>query len=178
MNITRLACSVPLAAFVAAIVSTTPGISAQPNLALTAKISVSSQQDGFPKTNAIDGDRRTEWAGNDGHPWITLRWKEPVTVGRIVVRDRADPGSKAQGGKLLFGDAGNSVAPRTLDVDDIQPGGAPCEVRFEPRRVRWLRLDLFMARGPHPGLAEFEVYADGGAMPAPAKAVYPRRAHW
>ncbi len=143
------------------------------NLAMAAEVSVSSQQDGFPKANAIDGDRRTEWAGNEGHPWITLRWKEPVMVGRIVLRDRADPANKAQGGKLLFGDEGNSPAACTLDVDDVPPGGARCEVRFPPRRVSWLRFDLFTARGPHPGLAEIEVYADGGPRPKPATVRYP-----
>jgi hypothetical protein len=175
MNLTRLACSALLAAVLAAPTLATSSISAaEPaNLALKAEVSVSSQQDGFSKANAIDSNRRSEWGSNDLHPWITLRWKEPVTVGRIVVRDRADTGSRAQGGKLLFGDEGDSAEPRTLDIDDIPPGGEPGEVRFEPRRVRWLRLDLFMARGPHPGLAEFEVYADGGKMPEPAKPTYP-----
>ena len=96
-----------------------------------------------------------------------------MTVGRIVLRDRADTASKAQGGKLLFGDGGDSCKGRTLDVDDIPPGSAPCEVRFEPRKVNSLRLDLFTARGPHPGLAEIEVYADGGARPKPARVRYP-----
>ena len=167
MNITRLAPSVSLAAVLAAIACATPASSAAApaNLALTAEVSVSSQQDGFPKANAIDGNRRTAWASNDGRPWIMLRWKEPVTIGRIVLCDRIDPGSRAQGGKILFGD--EQEQRTALDVD-IPTGGEPAEVRFEPRKVRCLRLDLFSARGPHAGLAEIEVYADGGAMPKPA----------
>ena len=137
------------------------------NLAAAAEVSVSSEQDGFPKANAIDGNRSTEWASSGPHPWIKLQWKEPLQVGRLVLCDRADPANRAQGGKVLFSDGS------TLDVDDIPPGGAPCEVRFEPRTVRWLRLDLFSARGKNPGLAEIEVYADGGEMPKPAPASYP-----
>ena len=137
------------------------------NLARAAEVSVSSQQNGFPKAHAIDGNRSTEWASTGGHPWIKLQWKEPVKVGRLVLCDRADPANRAQGGKVLFSDGS------TLDVDDIPPGGAPCEVRFEPRTVSWLRLDLFSARGRNPGLAEIEVYSDGGELPKPAPASYP-----
>ncbi len=120
---------------------------AEANLARAAVVSVSSAQSGFPKANAIDGDHATEWAANGSHPWIKLQWKEPVKVGRLVLRDRANSANRAQGGKLLFGDGS------TLDVDDIPLGGAPCDVRFEPRTVTWLRLDLFSARGqqPRPG---------------------------
>jgi hypothetical protein len=149
-----------------------PSPASKANLALTAEVIVSSQQDGFPKTNAIDGDRHTEWAVNDGRPWIVLRWKEPVTVGRVVLCDRAAAGSKAQGGKILFGDAGAQQG-KTVDVEDIPVGGAPLEVRFEPRKIHWLRLDLFSARGPHPGLAEIAVYADGETMHKPATVHYP-----
>jgi hypothetical protein len=88
-------------------------------------------------------------------------------VGRIVLCDRADPASRAQGGKVLFSDGS------TLDVDDIPPGGAPCEVRFKPRTVSWLRLDLFSARGKNPGLAEIQVYADSGELPKPVPASCP-----
>jgi hypothetical protein len=137
------------------------------NLAGAARVSVSSQQSGFPATNAIDGNRSTEWASSEGQPWIKLEWKEPVTVGRLVLCDRANRENRAQGGKLLFSDGG------TLDVDDIPPGGAPCTVRLEPRRVKWLRLDLFSARGAHPGLAELEVYSEGGEPPKPAPTMYP-----
>ncbi|MGO8748228.1 MAG: family 43 glycosylhydrolase [Thermoguttaceae bacterium] len=139
----------------------------QGNLASAAEVNVSSEQNGFPKTNAVDGNRSTEWASSDGHPWIALRWKEPLQVGRLVLCDRADPANRAQGGKVLFGDGS------ALDVDDIPPGGAPCEVRFEPRTVRWLRLDLFSARGANPGLAEIQVYSDGGKPPKPPPAIYP-----
>ena len=114
-----------------------PSQASRGNLASAAEVSVSSEQNGFPKAHAIDGNRSTEWASTGGHPWIALRWKEPLRVGRFVLCDRADPANRAQGGKVLFSDGS------TLDVDDIPPGGAPCEVRFEPRTVRWLRLDLF-----------------------------------
>ena len=60
-----------------------------------------------------------------------------------------------------------------MDVEDIPIGGAPCEVRFEPRKVSWLRLDLFSARGPHPGLAEIGVYADGATTHKPATVHHP-----
>jgi hypothetical protein len=137
------------------------------NLASAAEVSVSSEQKGFPKAHAIDGDRSTEWASSDGHPWIALQWKEPVNVGRLVLCDRAEPANRAQGGKVLFSDGS------TLDVDDIPPGGAPWEVRFTSRTARWLRLDLFSARGKNPGLAEIQVYSDGAKMPKPVPASYP-----
>ena len=144
-----------------------PSQASKANLAGAAEVSVSSQQNGFPKAHAIDGNRGTEWASTGGHPWIALHWKEPLKVGRLVLCDRADRANRAQGGKVLFSDGS------TLDVDDIPPGGAPCEVRFEPRTVTWLRLDLFSARGKNPGLAEIEVYSDGGEIPKPVPASYP-----
>ena len=137
------------------------------NLAKTAEVTVSSEQKGFPKANAIDGDCTTEWGGEEKYPWIKLEWKEPVRVGRIVFRDRVHSVGKAQGGKLLFSDG------VTLDVDDIPHGGAPREVRIEPKTVTSLRFDLFSAIGANPGLAEIEVYADGGAPPKSAKVAHP-----
>jgi hypothetical protein len=136
------------------------------NLAKDATVVVSSEMPRFPKEDLIDGNRTTEWASNDVHPWVKLQWKEPVKIGRLVICDRADAANKAQGGKLLFSDG------RTIDVDDIAPGGVPHEVQFEPRTVTWLRFDLFSARGKNPGLAEIEVYSDGEA-PKPAPIVYP-----
>ncbi len=138
------------------------GQTLQPNLALRAEVGVSSEQSGLPKAQAVDGNDSTEWASTGGHPWIALHWKEPLQVGRLLLRDRADRESQAQGGKVLFSDGS------TLDVDDIPPGGAPCEVRFKPRTVSWLRLDLFSAIGKNPGLAEIQVYADGEEPPKPA----------
>jgi Glycosyl hydrolases family 43/F5/8 type C domain len=144
-----------------------PPTASRPNLARTAKVTVSSRQDGSPGANAIDGNPVTEWAGVGPHPWIKLQWKQPVTVGRVVVRDRAGTNSKAQGGKLLFSDGSVVV------VDDIAPGGAPQERQFAPRSASWLRLDLFSSLGDHPGLAEIEVYSDGREPPPPAAPVFP-----
>ncbi len=48
------------------------------NLASAAEVSVSSEQKGFPKAHAIDGNRWTEWASTGGHPWIALQWKETL----------------------------------------------------------------------------------------------------
>jgi hypothetical protein len=144
-----------------------PGQVSDVNLARTAEVGVSSEQAGFPKSNAIDGRRSTEWAGVGRHPWIKLQWKEPVKVGRLVVSDRSGSANIAQGGKVLFSDGS------TLDVDDIPVGGAPCTTRFEPKKVRWLRLDLFSSRGNNPGLAEIEVYSDPGEIPKPVAVQHP-----
>ena len=169
----------PLASFVwpaAVVVSTILGTLARgqspagadkPNLARTAEAIVSNHQNGLPGANAIDGKPATEWAGLGPHPWIKLQWKQPVTVGRVVVRDRADTKNRTQGGKLLFSDGSVVV------VDDIAPGSAPREVQFAPRSIRWLRLDLFSSLGDHPGLAEFEVYTDGREPAPPATPAYP-----
>lgn len=139
------------------------------NLTGSADIQVSSQQPQHPKTHATDGDHSTQWASaGEVHPWIRLDWKQPVTVGRLVLCDRGVPEEgRAQGGKILFSDGG------TLDVDDIPVDGKPCQVRFGPRTVTWLRLDLFSARGKSPGLAEIEVYSDGGSTPQPEPTMYP-----
>ena len=120
--------SVWVALVIAATVFMSPRSSAQgqPNPAsqvskanlARAEVSVSSQQSGFPKAHVVDGNRSTEWASTGGHPWIALRWKEPLQVGRLVLCDRADPANRAQGGRVLFSDGS------TLDVDDIPPGGA------------------------------------------------------
>lgn len=130
------------------------------NLARTAEVTVSSEQEGFAKAQAVDGDRATAWAAIGRHPRITLTWNVPVEVDRIVLVDRPSSDSWAQGGKLLFDDGS------TLDVDDLPHGGSR-EARFAPRTVRWVRLDLFSALGPTPGLAEIEVYGDSGPLPQP-----------
>ena len=137
------------------------------NLAINADVIVSSELARLPKENLTDGDRSSEWASSDVHPWIKLQWKAPVEVGRLVICDRADTADKAQGGKILFSDG------HTMDVDDIAPGGAPREVRFEPRTIAWLRMDLFSAVGKNPGLAEIEVYSDSGNPLKPESVAFP-----
>jgi hypothetical protein len=56
-----------------------PAGESKPNLALTAEAIVSSNQEGWPGANAIDGKPATEWAGLGPHPWIKLQWKQFVT---------------------------------------------------------------------------------------------------
>jgi hypothetical protein len=128
---------------------------AQENLAKHATVHASSELNGNLSANAVDGDLATEWAGTESFPGITLEWKEPVKIGRIVIRDRHDPANRLQGGKARFSDGS------TLDIDDIPPGGKPCEIQFEPRMATSLRVDFFSAIGKNPGLAEIEVYSDG-----------------
>jgi hypothetical protein len=143
------------------------------NLARSAEVSVSRNLIHYSGSYAIDGDRATEWAStNEAHPWLKLQWPQPVKVGRLVLCDRADPKENAQGGKVLFSDGS------TLDVDDIPPDGKPCEVRFTPRTVTWLHLDLFSARGRNAGLAEIEVYADGGEVSMPLASVHAAPGTW
>ncbi len=97
-----------------------PTQASKANLALTAEVSVSSQQDGFSKANAIDGNRRSEWAANDSRPWIMLRWKEPVTVGASCfatgplwgARPRAEKSSSAMHRRPARQDAGRGGHPR------------------------------------------------------------------
>ena len=60
-----------------------------------------------------------------------------------------------------------------MDVDDIPPGGPAYEVRFAPKTIRWLRLDLFSSHGANPGLAEIEVYSDHGKQLQPVPTRYP-----
>ena len=123
-----------------------PSPAAKGNLAQAAVVSVSSEQNGFAKARAIDGDRLTEWASSDKQPWIKLRWKEPVKVGRIVVRDRADSKNRAQGGKLLLSDGS------VLDIDDIPLGGpARGAVRAKDGKLATVGLVQRPGRTPGPG---------------------------
>ena len=110
----------------------------------------------------------TATAGRGVNPWHRLEWRQPVTVGRLVLRDVPGARDNSQGGKVLFSDGS------ALDVDDIPPDGKPLEVSFTPRRVKWLRIDLFSARGAGAALAGIEAYAD--AKPAAAPAVPATRA--
>jgi hypothetical protein len=147
------------------------------DLARSAQVTVSGEKPGFPATNATDGNRATEWIAVHGQydlqdpkqmrPWIKLQWAQPVTVGRLVISDRADPKQNVQGGKVLFSDGS------TVDVDDIPIDGTPCEVSFPARKVAWLKINFYSSRGDAPGLAELEVYADTRPMPKTAQAAPP-----
>ena len=58
------------------------------NLALDAQASASETQDDLTPAKAIDGKQDTRWSGIPGHNegvWFQLEWKQPVTVGEVVV---------------------------------------------------------------------------------------------
>jgi beta-galactosidase len=58
------------------------------NLALTAQALASESMGDLTPDKAIDGKPETRWSGISGHNegvWYQLEWKQPVTVGEVVV---------------------------------------------------------------------------------------------
>jgi len=128
------------------------------NLAPKAAVTVSSEYDpGFAGKCIVDGwcgqHERGEWASkSETKPWVRLEWKEPVTVARVVLYDRANPSDHAKAGRLTFSE-GDPVA-----VGDIPNDGSPRAVAIPPRKVKWLKFEVTVSAGANVGLSEIEVF--------------------
>jgi beta-galactosidase len=58
------------------------------NLAITAQALASESMGDLTPDKAVDGQPETRWSGISGHNegvWYELQWKQPVTVGEVVV---------------------------------------------------------------------------------------------
>lgn len=116
----------------------------QKNLAPRAKATASSFGPRQPPSAAIDGvvdgyprQFSREWASNQegAGAWFKLEWPRPVEVGRILLFDRPNPNDHIAAGRLILSDG------TVFDVLELPGDGTtPFELRFTPRKIRWLTL--------------------------------------
>jgi hypothetical protein len=129
------------------------------NLAQEAKIQVSSEySDMYGGANLADGrcgeNDVGEWAAKgERRPWLRLEWKKPVTIGKVVLYDRANPSDHAKAGRLTF----SAGEPR--EVKDIPNDGSPHTITFDhsPRKATWMKFEVTDSSGANIGLSEIEV---------------------
>jgi len=129
------------------------------NLAPKATVSVSSEfSSNFDKSGLADGIAAVhevgEWSSrSEPRPWVRLEWKEPQTISRVVLYDRANPSDHAIAGRLTFSDG------TAIEVSGIANDGSPKEAMFPAKTVKWLRFEVTESRGTNIGLSEIEAFS-------------------
>lgn len=120
---------------------------------------------------AIDGikqqDGSGDWIGGSPNAWygwidypsMSLTWKNPTTVNKIVLYDRSALTEHLAGAILKFSD-GSEVS-----VSAIPNDGSPKTIVFEPRAVTSMTLSAVDGVGRQVGLSEIEVFNDPTAKP-------------
>ncbi len=135
------------------------------NIAPSAKVTASTTlSEKFKPPNVTDGiisiDGKGEWAcegvttdwGYIRFPWIQLDWNEPQLINKILLFDRANLNDHIAGGKLLFSD-GSEVW-----VNEIPNNGTAKLVKFDTKKVKWIRFVTTDGNGKDLGFSEIEVY--------------------
>jgi alpha-glucosidase (family GH31 glycosyl hydrolase) len=112
------------------------------NVALDAKVSAPSTENGYIIDAAADGtsegypeNAAGEWsAGRKVGAALRLEWTTPQTIDRVVLYDRPNPTDDVTGGRITFSDGS------TVDVGALSNNGT--EVRFAPKSVTWLSFEV------------------------------------
>ena len=139
------------------LVASAAGSEAPQNLALNAQATASEMLGDLTPDKAIDGKPETRWSGIPGHNqgvWFQLEWKQPVTVGEVVV-DQYD--TFAMEWDLQIREDESSA------WHTIRHFGKPGErlpkvvtCNFSPRKIIGLRIDS-ITNGP--SFNEVQVFA-------------------
>ncbi len=116
-----------------------------PNLAVGAQIEASSSAGlvgaKYGIDSAIDGDRRTWWCSQSRSTfpvWVTLTLAAPAeidTIAFVQTGTNAHIYSNWKSLRVSFSDGSN------LETQ-LEDQAAPVVIRFEPREVAWLRLEI------------------------------------
>ncbi|MCX6904463.1 MAG: hypothetical protein NTW03_13470, partial [Verrucomicrobia bacterium] len=148
---------------------TDPVLSASPlnapeNIAPLAAITVSSTHPDYSTDGLTDGvvdgfpgDIRREWCsrGERDTAMVRLTWSEEQTIDRVWLFDRPNKLDQIRSGLLVFSD-GTSITTGELP-DEAKKG---LEVKFPPRRVKWLIFAINEVKpgSPNIGLSEIAVF--------------------
>jgi len=135
------------------------------NVALIAKVSVSSVHKDYTPYGAVDGNVggypnniNEEWASNGESETalIRLTWDEPQKINKIWLFDRPNKLDQVTSGMLVFSD-GTTMTVGELP-DDAEKG---LEVSFESKVVKWLVFIITVTKpkSPNIGLSEIAVFA-------------------
>jgi hypothetical protein len=153
------------------------------NLAPEATVEASSVYSGYSINGVNDGviggypgNTANEWASNGEKTgaWIKLTWPSVKTITKIRLYDRPNTIDQIRGGTLTFSDSSSEKLNAWLS-DGANTSG---EVNFPAKNVTWVKFTVDKIKGGslNIGLAELEVYGDGGSVstptPTPAGATY------
>jgi clan AA aspartic protease (TIGR02281 family) len=131
------------------------------NLARRATVTASSTEDGFDPAAVIDGviagapkSPQNEWACAHRTGAITLTWPDPVILSSVKLWDRQNKKDHILSGQLVFDD--NS----TLPFGALPKDGSALLIRFKPKYVKWMRVEILRVSDEteHPGLAEIGAF--------------------
>ena len=139
-------------------------LSAPENIAPLATITASSTHPDYSTDGLTDGavdgfpgDIRREWGtrGEGDTAMLRLTWGEEQTIDRVWLFDRPNKLDQIRSGLLIFSD-GSSIKTGELPDD----GRQGLEVKFPPKRVKWLIFAVNeVKRGsPNIGLSEIAVF--------------------
>jgi hypothetical protein len=132
-----------------------------PDLARRATATASSTQDGYDPHGAIDGiiggspkSPQNEWACAQQTGSITLTWSEQLIISSVKLWDRLNKTDHILTGQLVFDD-GTAVPFGELPTD-----GTPLTLRFRPKYVRWMRVEILTVSPStnNPGFAEIAAF--------------------
>ena len=134
------------------------------NIAPQASVTVSTSIKGFEGNLVTDGrigiDGKGEWAcegvttdwGYIRFPWVQLEWKQPQTINRIVLYDRASLKENIAGGRLEFSDGSH------IWVNQLPADGSGKSFSFPDKTITWVKFVVTDGTGSDLGLSEFEVF--------------------
>ena len=141
-------------------------INSNRNIALKAKVTVTSIYKGYSAEAAIDGvvagypdDPSAEWAsdGEKTSAMLRLNWDKPYAVNHIWLFDRPNThADQVTAGKLVFSDG------TTINVGELpDDASAAKEITFPPKQVTWLKFIVTSVKPEtqNIGLAEIAVFA-------------------
>lgn len=140
-------------------------------IAITGSATVTASSElnsSYSAKHVIDGviaiEGKGEWLskGND-LPWITLTWKNPQSVNRIVLYHASQIKNRITKGKLLFSDG------TTMEVD-IPVSESVKSIEFPAKQTSSIKFIAISGLGINMGLSEIEVF------PSPKQ--YPDYVSW
>lgn len=135
------------------------------NLALQAKVSVSSSWGSDSPEGLIDGivaghpgPMIHEWVtqGEGAGAWAMLEWEEPQTIQRIELFDRPNSEDQVLGGAIYF--TGEGMLPFSQLENTAE---TPYRIWFEPRQTKNVMIVINHVKpgSPNIGLAEAAVFS-------------------
>ena len=137
-------------------------LTSKENLALQAKVSVSSLAEGYSEKGVNDGivdgfpgHPENEWASNQTvNSWVRLTWDKKVTVGKIWLFDRPYQYEQILSCGLKMSDGTIIELGALSNVE-----GEGLEITFEPKEVVWIEfVVLGVGNSTNSGLSEFAVF--------------------
>lgn len=135
------------------------------NLAFSGRISVSSGDGSYLndfKTMEVEdisaeqhprlGKYLWETASEDRERWCRIDFGNPVHVEAVTFYGNIEKDSRILQGKLIFSTGYSCIVP------GMAASGRETYIKVPPQdHVKWIRFDILKSKGPHAGLAEWEV---------------------